>query len=450
MKKMTSKKVLGVIALALVCVMTGTVIGMNRPAAQAETVVLTSPFTAAIAEVRDSVVGVNNYQIVSNYSNGYGNGGSGSYGNGSGSYGFPWDYFFGYGNGGNSYGDGSYGYGNGGNGGYQQPNTREEKYGSGSGVVIAEEYVLTNYHVIDGASSLKISIGDDEENLLDAVVAAYDENKDVAVLYVPGLELKPVKLGDSDSLQVGDWVVAIGNAIGFTRTATAGIVSAMDRQIESDNTTTDRFGRKQAVTNTMIQTDAAINSGNSGGGLFNTAGELIGIPTLKYSGTRYSGAAIESIGMCIPINEAKPVIEQALNTDKKEIASAEKQTGNTTSDLTGKPRLGVLIRGLRGAELTGGAIPNGVYIVSVEENGPAAKAGLQAGDILVEINGNVISTAEELTAELLGKQAGDVVTVTVWRPDVVTDAENLRFSYDGDYVEGIEVTLEVLEEMSNT
>ena len=445
MKKMMSKKIAGAIALALVCVMAGTAIGMSRPAAQAETVVLTSPFTAAIAEVRDSVVGVNNYQIVSNYSNGYGYGnGSG----GSGSYGFPWDYFFGYGNGGSGYGDG-YGNGGNGNGGYTQPNAREEKYGSGSGVVIAKEYVLTNYHVIEGASSLKVSVGDDEENLYDAAVAAYDDNKDVAVLYVPGLELEPVELGDSDSLQVGDWVVAIGNAIGFTRTATAGIVSAMDRQIESDNTTTDRFGRKSAVTNTMIQTDAAINSGNSGGGLFNTAGELIGIPTLKYSGTRYSGAAIESIGMCIPINEAKPVIEQALNADKKEIA-AEKQTGDTTSDLTGRPRLGVLIRGLRGAELTGGAIPNGVYIISVEENGPAAKAGLQAGDILVEINGNVIGTAEELTAELLGKQAGEVVTVTVWRPDTVTDAENLRFSYEGDYVEGIEVTLEVLEEMSNT
>ena len=447
MKKMMSKKIAGAIALALVCVMAGTAIGMSRPAAQAETVVLTSPFTAAIAEVRDSVVGVNNYQIVSNYSNGYGYGnGSG----GSGSYGFPWDYFFGYGNGGSGYGDG---YGNGGNGngngGYTQPNAREEKYGSGSGVVIAKEYVLTNYHVIEGASSLKVSVGDDEENLYDAAVAAYDDNKDVAVLYVPGLELEPVELGDSDSLQVGDWVVAIGNAIGFTRTATAGIVSAMDRQIESDNTTTDRFGRKQAVTNTMIQTDAAINSGNSGGGLFNTAGQLIGIPTLKYSGTRYSGAAIESIGMCIPINEAKPVIEQALKTDKNEIA-AEKKTGDTTSDLTGKPRLGVLIRGLRGAELTGGAIPNGVYIVSVEDNGPAAKAGLKPGDILVEINGNVIGTAEELTAELLGKQDGEVVTVTVWRPDTVTDAENLRFSYDGDYGEGIEVTLEVLEEMSNT
>ena len=443
MKKMMSKKIAGAIALALVCVMAGTAIGMSRPAAQAETVVLTSPFTAAIAEVRDSVVGVNNYQIVSNYSNGYGYGnGSG----GSGSYGFPWDYFFGYGNGGSGYGDG-YGNGGNGNGGYTQPNAREEKYGSGSGVVIAKEYVLTNYHVIEGASSLKVSVGDDEENLYDAAVAAYDDNKDVAVLYVPGLELEPVELGDSDSLQVGDWVVAIGNAIGFTRTATAGIVSAMDRQIESDNTTTDRFGRKSAVTNTMIQTDAAINSGNSGGGLFNTAGELIGIPTLKYSGTRYSGAAVESIGMCIPINEAKPVIEQALNAEKPEVKTGEAAVNN---DRLGKPRMGVTIRTLRGAELTDGQIPNGAYIVEVDENGPAAKAGLQPGDILVEVNGNVIGSNEDLMAQLEGTKAGDVMKVTVWRPDTVEDVEKIQISYDGDYIENIEVTLEVLEEANNT
>ncbi len=436
MKKMMSKKVLGVIALALVCVMAGTVLGMNRPAAQAETVVLTSPFTAAIAQVRDSVVGVNNYQIVNNYSNGYGNGG---YGNG-GSYGFPWDYFFGYGNGG--YGNG---YGNG--GGYQQPEAREEKYGSGSGVVIAKEYVLTNYHVIDGAHSLKISVGDNDEKLYDATVAASDENKDVAVLYVPGLELEPVKLGDSDSLMVGDWAIAIGNPIGFTRTATAGIISALDREIESDTTMTDRFGRKQAVTNTMIQTDAAINSGNSGGGLFNTAGELIGIPTLKYSGTRYSGATVESIGMCIPINEAKPVIEQALNAEKPEVKTGEAAVNN---DRLGKPRMGVTIRTLRGAELTDGQIPNGAYITAVDENGPAAKAGLQPGDLLVEINGNVIGSSEDMMAQLEGTKAGDVMKVTVWRPDSVDDVENIRISYSGDYIENIEVTLEVLEEANNT
>ena len=436
MKKMMSKKVLGVIALALVCVMAGTVLGMNRPAAQAETVVLTSPFTAAIAQVRDSVVGVNNYQIVNNYSNGYGNGG---YGNG-GSYGFPWDYFFGYGNGG--YGNG---YGNGGS--YQQPETREEKYGSGSGVVIEKEYVLTNYHVIDGAHSLKVSVGDNDEKLYDATVAASDENKDVAVLYVPGLELEPVKLGDSDNLMVGDWAIAIGNPIGFTRTATAGIISALNREIESDSTTTDRFGRKQAVTNTMIQTDAAINSGNSGGGLFNTAGELIGIPTLKYSGTRYSGAAVESIGMCIPINEAKPVIEQALNGEKPEVKTGEAAVNN---DRLGKPRMGVTIRTLRGAELTDGQIPNGAYITAVDEKGPAAKAGLQPGDILVEINGNVIGSSEDMMAQLEDTKSGDVMTVTVWRPDTVDDVENIRISYSGDYIENIEVTLEVLEEANNT
>lgn len=435
MKKMMSKKVLGVIALALVCVMAGTVFGMNRPAAQAETTVLTSPFTAAIAQVRDSVVGVNNYQIVTNYGNGYGNGG---YGNGG--YGFPWDYFFGYGNGG--YGNG---YGNG--GGFQQPETREEKYGSGSGVVIEKEYVLTNYHVIDGAHSLKVSVGDNEENLYDASVAASDESKDVAVLYVPGLELEPVKLGDSDSLMVGDWAIAIGNPIGFTRTATAGIISALNREIESDTTTTDRFGRKQAVTNTMIQTDAAINSGNSGGGLFNTAGELIGIPTLKYSGTRYSGATVESIGMCIPINEAKPVIEKALNAEKPEVETGETAVSN---DRLGKPRLGVTIRTLRGAELTDGQIPNGAYITAVDENGPAAKAGLKPGDILVEINDQVIGSSEDLMAQLEGTNAGDVMKVTVWRPETVDDAEKVMISYKGDYIENIQVTLEVLEEASNS
>ena len=447
MKKMMSKKIAGAIALALVCVMAGTAIGMSRPAAQAETVVLTSPFTAAIAEVRDSVVGVNNYQIVSNYSNGYGYGnGSG----GSGSYGFPWDYFFGYGNGGSGYGDG-YGNGGNGNGGYTQPNAREEKYGSGSGVVIAKEYVLTNYHVIEGASSLKVSVGDDEENLYDAAVAAYDDNKDVAVLYVPGLELEPVELGDSDSLQVGDWVVAIGNAIGFTRTATAGIVSAMDRQIESDNTTTDRFGRKSAVTNTMIQTDAAINSGNSGGGMFNLNGELIGIPTLKYTGSRYSsGATVESIGMCIPINDAKSVIDKALNADTSSLKiqepsknSASGSSGDTQNGLSGRPRMGVTVTTLSGGAVTNGLLPRGVYVREVEEGSPAAAAGVQPYDIIVEANGVLTANASDLTGLIGELKEGDTVKLTVYRTGVdVYTAEEIPT--DGEYVE-LTLTLAIVD-----
>ncbi len=440
MKRILNTKLMGIVALALVCVFAGTVIGASQPAANAEEkVVLTSPFTEAIAKARDSVVGVNNYQIVNNYGNGFG-----SYG-----YGFGYGYGYGYGN---PYGYGNGGYGNG--NGNQQNSGREVKYGSGSGVVIAKEYVLTNYHVIDGASSLKISLDDEDGVLLDATVAAYDETKDIAVLYVPGLELEPVALGDSDSLQVGDWVVAIGNAIGFTKTATAGIVSALNREIESDATTKDRFGRTSTVTNTMIQTDAAINSGNSGGGLFNTAGELVGIPTLKYSGSRYNGASIESIGMCIPINEAKPVIDEALGKAAGNQAATEpdqsgKQDGeqNVRNDRLGKPRFGVTVTTLQHID----TLPDGAYVMAVEENSPAQKAGLLPGDIIVQIGDKRISSSNDMIAALEGTQTGDTLTVTVWRPETVIDAENGYFdTANGKYVEDLQVTLAILEETEST
>ena len=436
MKKIFRKKVLGYIALALVCVMAGTALGMTHPAEAAETVVLTSPFTEAIAKVRDSVVGVYNYQLVSTYPNGYGGNGYGM---------SPWDIFgdyFGYG-----YGN-PYGYGNG--NGRNQPETSEIKYASGSGVVIAKDYVLTNYHVIEGSSSLKISIGGDDSNLYEATVAASDPDKDLGVLYVPGLPLDPVELGDSDQLQVGDWAINIGNAIGFTGTVTAGIISALDREIESDNESTDRFGRKSSVVNTMIQTDAAINSGNSGGGMFNTAGQLVGIPTLKYSGSRYSsGASVESIGMCIPINDAKDLIAQALSGQQNQPAAqeetapaAEEEDQQAQGGRFGKPRLGVTVANLNSY---GGMWPNGAYIVTVEAGSPAEKAGLLAGDIVVEMNGEVISSTEDMMEHLDVFKAGDTVTLTVWRPDEVTDAEQGRISRNGDYKENIEVSLAMLD-----
>ena len=271
---------------------------------------------------------------------------------------------------------------------------------------------------------------------------------------MPGLELEPVKLGDSDDLQVGDWVVAIGNAIGFTKTATAGIVSALNREIESDTTAKDRYGRTSTVTNTMIQTDAAINSGNSGGGLFNTAGELVGIPTLKYSGTRYNGASIESIGMCIPINEAKPLIEQALNgsaapaEDTKETQpDPQKEADSARNDRIGKPRFGVTVTTLQSTS----TLPDGAYIISVEENSPAQKAGMLAGDIIVQIGDKVIASSTDMIAALEGTQAGDTLAVTVWRPATVIDAASGLFDMaNGQYVEDIQVTLAVLEEAEST
>ena len=427
MKKILNKKVMGIIALALVCVFAGTVIGSSQPAAAAEEkVVLTSPFTEAIAKVRNSVVGVNNYQIVNN-----------SYGNYGGYDMFPWSYF------GGGFGNG---YGNGYGNGRGQESNEEVKYGSGSGVVIEKEYVLTNYHVVEGAHSLKISIGDDEENLYDATVAAYDADKDVAVLKVPGLPLEPVEIGDSDTLVIGDWVVNIGNAIGFTGTATAGIVSGLNREIASDNKSVDKYGRASSVVNSMIQTDAAINSGNSGGGMFNTAGQLMGIPTLKYTGSRYSSnATVESIGMCIPINEAKDVIAAALNgtgtTDRQpdEAGSADSRISN--GGLSGKPRMGVTVTTSGGCN---GAYPKGVYIIEVEANSPAEKAGIQAGDIIVEVNGQVITSVSEEVEILSGMKEGDEVAVKVFRPNTVTDAQNGRISTDGDYKD-LTVTLAMVD-----
>ena len=186
MKKLWNRKILGYIALAVACVMIGSVAAAGRPAQAADSVMTassSSPFVEPIAKVKNSVVGVNNYQLVSNRYDNYG-----GYGNF-----FPWGDFFGYGNG------GSNGYGNG-----NQDSGREVKYGSGSGVVVAKEYVLTNYHVVEDASSLEVAVirdGQSDPELLKATVAASDSDLDVAVLYVPGLDLEPVELGDSDTLQ---------------------------------------------------------------------------------------------------------------------------------------------------------------------------------------------------------------------------------------------------------
>ena len=434
MTKAMSRKILGWMALALVCVMAGALLGSARVPAQAETVVVTSPFTEAIAQVHDSVVGVNNYQIMNTY--GYGsNGGYGSYG------GFPWD-FFGYGNG---Y---PYGYGNG-NGNDQ--GGEEVHYGSGSGVVVAEGYVLTNYHVVEDAHSLKVSVNNEatgEAELYDAAVAASDPEVDVAVLYVPELKLAPVELGDSDTLQIGDWAILIGNPLGFTGTVTTGIVSGLDRDVKSDKTSVDKYGRRSNVVNQMIQTDAAINSGISGGGMFNTQGQLMGIPTLKYSGTRGSGAMIENVGMCIPINDAKPVIEEALKADTSGIAASAEDPGKDPApvetekdDLKGKPRMGVTVTTLN---VTNGQLPNGAYIISVDAGSPAEQAGLQPGDIIVEANDQVISTVSDMTGMVAGMKEGDQIRLKVFRPDIVEDVENVRVSRSGEYVD-LTLTLAIVD-----
>ena len=418
------RRMLGCVALALACIMIGS--GMSHtfaPAATAEevtetvTVVHTSPFTAAVADVRDSVVGISNYQQVTYGGYGYG---------------------FGYG----------YGYGYGGR--QQTPESREELAATGSGVVIGEGFVLTNFHVVEDASSLKVTVSteDGEDTEYAASLVTYDEVIDAAILYAPDCPLEPVRLGNSDALMVGDWAICIGNPLGFTKTTTVGVVSALNRAIESE--TYDKYGRRATISNAMIQVDAAINSGNSGGGMFSVTGELMGIPTLKYSGSFYSGSSIEGIGMCIPINAVKPMIDDVLSGRIRAIPpeANHAEDDNDSVNLTGKPRLGVGIADVntssRAARL--GQIPDGVFITDVEAGSPAEAAGMQVGDLIVDVNGVVITSTTQLQSEISRYNAGDTLAIKVYRAPGILDISGSEDAPDGDYVD-LEVTLAVVDEI---
>lgn len=414
MKLNWRKHGIGYLAIALVITMVGFA-AFNSFGAKAEsgttdtanTVVVTSPFTEAIKEVKSSVVGVSNYQMVR-----YSTGGS-------------WNWGFGYDRG--------------------ESTTQEVEAATGSGVVIAEDTVLTNFHVVEDASSLKVTTGDDE---FDATLLAYDENLDVAILKADGLNLPAVTLGDSDSLQVGDWAICIGNPLGeqLAGTTTVGIVSALNREVSS--TTTDKYGLRGTVTNTMIQVDAAINSGNSGGGMFSVNGELMGIPTLKYTGSAFSGNTVEGIGMCIPINAAKPLIEDVLNgkVTGNATAGANTNASGNTDLLNGKPRMGITITGINTAStaVRTGQLPNGVYVTEVEEGSPAAEAGMQAADIIVDADNTVITSTSQLQEIIAEKNAGDTVEIKVYRVPGLADLTDADEIPEGEYIT-MTVTLEVVD-----
>lgn len=414
MKLNWRKHGIGYLAIALVITMVGFA-AFNSFGAKAEsgttdtanTVVVTSPFTEAIKEVKSSVVGVSNYQMVR-----YSTGGS-------------WNWGFGYDRG--------------------ESTTQEVEAATGSGVVIAEDTVLTNFHVVEDASSLKVTTGDDE---FDATLLAYDENLDVAILKADGLNLPAVTLGDSDTLQVGDWAICIGNPLGeqFAGTTTVGIVSALNREVSS--TTTDKYGLRGTVTNTMIQVDAAINSGNSGGGMFSVNGELMGIPTLKYTGSAFSGATVEGIGMCIPINAAKPLIEDVLSgkVTGNATAGANTNASGNTDLLNGKPRMGITITGINtsSSAVRNGQLPNGVYVTEVEEGSPAAEAGMQAADIIVDADNTVITSTSQLQEIIAEKSAGDTVEIKVYRVPGLADLTDADEIPEGEYIT-MTVTLEVVD-----
>ena len=280
----------------------------------------------------------------------------------------------------------------------QTRETQEEDIGSGSGTYIrtADEggYILTNNHVVEQGDSYKIKWLDGTE--MDAELVGADNGTDIAVLRFkdPAPEgASPVVMGDSDALQIGELAIVIGNPGAGDNvlfgTVTAGIISGLERSdISAGN-----FTRSVSV----IQTDAAINSGNSGGALLNAKGELVGIPTLKMS---YSSSSVyEGLGFCVPINTVKDLIDELITTGK-----------------VTRPMLGVGVADFDGPdEPMTNYPPCGVIVRQVTDGSSAQEQGVQVGDIITEINGVRVTSYAELTAEIANCKVGDVVTLKVYR-----------------------------------
>ena len=265
---------------------------------------------------------------------------------------------------------------------------------------------MTNYHVIEGANDVQVL---SNGQYLQAEIVGYDELTDLAVLRVTeDVNLPAVKMGDISQVRVGDWAIVIGNPLGkqFADTVTIGVVSALNRELEGTSIVK------------MMQTDAAINSGNSGGGLFNTKGELIGIPSLKYSSNGVRDAAsIEGIAMAIPVDVVKPIVESLIQFGK-----------------VMRPKLGISVITLRGSEEpTDGLIPAGVLVTSVSQDSPAQKGGLCQNDIILKMDGERIMLHTDLINRIAVRSAGEQITLTVCR---IPGIENLE----------IPITLELPQE----
>ena len=258
---------------------------------------------------------------------------------------------------------------------------------TGSGFILTEDgYVITNCHVIDGATAVSVTTHDGTE--YPAQIIGSDATNDVAVLKVEATGLQAVTLGSSDSLITGDMVVAIGNPLGtLSATQTVGYVSGKDRDVTTDGSIIS-----------MIQTDAAINSGNSGGPLFNTNGEVVGITTAKYSGTTGSGASIEGIGFAIPIDDVKGIISDLIDY------------GYVTGAY-----LGVTVQDTDSASASAFGLPTGAYVTRVEPGSTAANAGIQPKDMIIQLGDTKITGITTLTRALRNYKAGDTTTITIIR-----------------------------------
>ncbi len=283
-----------------------------------------------------------------------------------------------------------------------------EVQGAGTGVIVGENdtelLIATNSHVVEGASSL--SVGFIDEQSVEGQVKGTDVENDLAVVSVklsdiPDDTMNQIKIatiGDSDELQLGDQVVAIGNALGYGQSVTSGYVSALDR----DLTLADESGNTINSTG-LIQTDAAINSGNSGGALLNMKGELIGINEAK-SSTTMTGASVDNVGFAIPINKAQESLQEMMNLETREKVDESEAS----------------YMGIQGSDVSAEVtqlydIPSGVVVAEVVENGPADQAGIQRGDIITELDGRTVSSMTQLQDILQYYAAGETVDVVVQR-----------------------------------
>jgi serine protease Do len=254
---------------------------------------------------------------------------------------------------------------------------------AGSGFIITKDgYIVTNNHVIEGAETITAVL--DDGSIYDAKLVGRDERNDIAVIKISASNLPTAYLGDSSDLQVGELAVAIGNPLGeLSGTVTAGIISAMDRLITLDGQSMH-----------LLQTDAAINAGNSGGALFNSFGEVIGINTAKNT-----GSGVEGLGFAIPIDVAKPIIESLI------------QYGY----VQGRPKIGISTRDISKQMAEYYRMEEGIYILEVERNSAAEEAGLRKADIIVAANSKEMLTTEELTVLKDTLKPGDSIELTIMR-----------------------------------
>ena len=263
----------------------------------------------------------------------------------------------------------------------------------GSGVIISEDgYILTNNHIINSSSSssyyevgkankITVYLYNDETEYAGTIIGT-DEQTDLAVIKIDKTGLTAAELGDSDSVQVGEFAMAIGNPLGMQSSVSSGTISAVNRSVTSDN-----------VTYKLIQTDAAINSGNSGGALVNSQGQVIGINTLKMS-----GSGIEGMGFAIPINSTKDIYSQLIQYNKVK-----------------RPYIGISGRDLDAETAKANNLVEGVYVLSVVEISAAEKAGIKNGDVITQIDGKNIKTMDELNEIKNSHSIGDEITLKISR-----------------------------------